>query len=742
MSLVSSVETVDRTSGENYTTGDGRVMGPKWESSTKNTSLQYRPDLGSISLNPPFSSGSTMVRPAILDAAMNRARNVSPFSSCYTSNPLASCCVDQSNQNLLFMNQTLQESQRLSIYGAMKRKSHPPTISPPSPPDSAVLLDASRLSHNLEAYRFKSLNSSAPSQASSFCCGSSCRSLPVHISRNIQFADLPIVRGPTAFQRPACGSSAESPLQSSMGSTHSVRMEGTSVLHVPCRNRAIEESKRLKLTFEELERELLGDDTNFTSPISYNSRADGSPVVAEPAEKDWTDVIEDLLSESSSLPVETAGPMTSFNQSVISCSSRIGNSQTNARGSLVSEGTSPINPPSGMNGLLQQQQTTIGQPFQATADVTGQPQQLLIDCAAAIAENKIELASSIVTKLKEVVSTYGDPMQRLAAYMVEGLVARIESSGHCLYMASKCKDPPLTEIVTATQVLYQVCPYLKFGYMAANGAIAEAFKDEDEVHIIDFEIGEGSQWLALIKAFAARRGGPPKVRITGVDDPKLSANPGGLQVVGKRLAELAYSEGVPFDFHPVAVNVSEVQPWMLERRSGKALAVNFAFQLHHMPDESVCTTNPRDRLLQMVRALEPKVVTLIEHEANTNTAPFYPRFLETLSYFTAVFESLDVSLPRESRDRVNVEQICLARDIVNIIACEGAERVQRYELAGKWRARMTMAGFRPCPLSSYINSTIKPLLQKYSNNYRLREEGGALHLGWLDRILIVASAWQ
>ncbi|CAK9226229.1 unnamed protein product [Sphagnum jensenii] len=373
-------------------------------------------------------------------------------------------------------------------------------------------------------------------------------------------------------------------------------------------------------------------------------------------------------------------------------------------------------------------------------------EQLLVACGEAVANNDLPLANVLIAQLHQVVSIYGNPMQRLAAYMMEGLIARIASTGKGLYKALRCKEAPTADLLSAMQIMYEVCPYFKFGYMAANGAIAEAFQNEQRVHIIDFEIAQGGQWMTLIQALAARPGGPPHLRITGVDDPASGFSgmspTGGVELVGIRLRNLAQAVGVPFVFHPVAKNGTQVQEWMLERQPGEALAVNFALQLHHMPDESVCTTNPRDRILRMVKSLQPKVVTLVEHEANTNTAPFFPRFMETLSYYSAIFESLDITLARESQDRVKVEQNCLARDIVNVIACEGSERVERYELLGKWKARMTMAGFQPYPLSSSVNRTIKTLLESYSDKYRLKEEGAALLLGWMNRPLVVASAWH
>jgi hypothetical protein len=107
---------------------------------------------------------------------------------------------------------------------------------------------------------------------------------------------------------------------------------------------------------------------------------------------------------------------------------------------------------------------------------------------------------------------------------------------------------------------------------------------------------------------------------------------------------------------------------MLEQQPGEAFSVNFALQLHHMPDESVCANSPWYWMFQMVKGLHLKVVTLVEQEANTNTAPFFPRFMEALSYYSAIFESLDITLSCESQDHVNVEQQCLAPNLANVIA--------------------------------------------------------------------------
>ncbi|XP_009368395.2 scarecrow-like protein 1 isoform X2 [Pyrus x bretschneideri] len=371
------------------------------------------------------------------------------------------------------------------------------------------------------------------------------------------------------------------------------------------------------------------------------------------------------------------------------------------------------------------------------------PKQLLFECAGALSEGYVEEASTMINELRQMVSIQGDPTQRIAAYMVEGLAARVASSGKFLYKSLKCKEPPSSYRLAAMQILFEVCPCFKFGFMAANGAIIEACKDEKRVHIIDFDINQGNQYITLIQTLSSLPGKPPHLKLTGVDDPEtVQRHVGGLKIIGQRLEKLAEALKVPFEFHAVASRTSIVNTSMLGCRPGEALVVNFAFQLHHMPDESVSTVNQRDQLLRMVKSLRPKLVTVVEQDMNTNTTPFLPRFVEAYNYYSAVFDSLDAALPRESQDRMNVERQCLARDIVNIVACEGEERIERYEVAGKWRARMTMAGFTSCPMSTSVTDSIRDLSRQYSERYKVKEEAGALLFGWEEKNLIVASAWR
>ncbi|GER44887.1 GRAS family transcription factor [Striga asiatica] len=381
--------------------------------------------------------------------------------------------------------------------------------------------------------------------------------------------------------------------------------------------------------------------------------------------------------------------------------------------------------------------------------------QLLVSCAEIVSEVDalhspdrqvaVSAAEALMDIIEKMVSVSGDPSQRLGAYMLEGLRARLLSSGSSIYKKLKCKEPTSSQLMSYMHVIYQICPYYKFAYTSANVIIAEAMKNESRIHIIDFQIAQGSQWVSFIQTLARRPGGPPSIRITGVDDSQSThARGGGLELVGLRLHQVAKSCGVPFEFHGAAISGCEVRLENLKIRPDEeeALAVNFPYVLHHMPDESVSTENHRDRLLRLVKGLSPKIVTLLEQESNTNTSTFLQRFCETLDYYTAMFESIDVARARDDRMRMSAEEHCVARDVVNIIACEGAERVERHEVFGKWRMRFMMAGFDQVQVSPTVRGVVGEMLKEYSSNYGLAEGNGALYLGWKNRALSTCSAWR
>lgn len=184
------------------------------------------------------------------------------------------------------------------------------------------------------------------------------------------------------------------------------------------------------------------------------------------------------------------------------------------------------------------------------------------------------------------------------------------SSGSIIYKKLKCNEPASPELMSYMHVLYEICPYYKFAHVSANAVIGEAMENGSRIHVIDFQIAQGTQWVSFIQSLSRRPGGPPYLRITGVDDSQSAhARGGGLELVCQRLASVAEACRVPFEFHGAGMYGCEVQFENLQVRQGESLSVNFPYILHHMPDESVSTTNHRDRLVRLVKNLPPKIVT-------------------------------------------------------------------------------------------------------------------------------------
>lgn len=371
------------------------------------------------------------------------------------------------------------------------------------------------------------------------------------------------------------------------------------------------------------------------------------------------------------------------------------------------------------------------------------PKQSLTEAASAICEGKIDVAVDTITRVSKDSNTRGTSKQRLMAYMVSALRSRLNPTEY---------PPPVRELygkdhTVSVQMLYEISPCFKLGFMAANLAILEAISDEYNVklHVIDFEIGQGVQYLHLLHALAAKKAGNKfmSLKITTFLDYSTNCDEARLKVVGDAINALAEKVGVSLCFKVMNLKISELNPEGIGLEADEILAVNLAFRLFKLPDESVTTENLRDELLRRVKGLSPKVVTVVEQEMNANTAPFVARVTEACGYYGALFDSLDATVAGDNPERVRIEE-GLSRKMANSVACEGRDRVERCEVFGKWRARMGMAGFEARRLSQLLADSLRVKLNSGTRGnpgFTVKEEAGGICFGWMGRTLTVASAW-
>ena len=81
-------------------------------------------------------------------------------------------------------------------------------------------------------------------------------------------------------------------------------------------------------------------------------------------------------------------------------------------------------------------------------------------------------------------------------------------------------------------------------------------------------------------------------------------------------------------------------------------------------------------MLSVVKQMKPEIVTVVEQEVNHDTLVFLDRFIESLHYYSTMFDSLEGSV--NSEDKV-MSEVYLGKQICNVVACEGVDRVERHE---------------------------------------------------------------
>ncbi|XWS63943.1 hypothetical protein CRYUN_Cryun06bG0144900 [Craigia yunnanensis] len=356
----------------------------------------------------------------------------------------------------------------------------------------------------------------------------------------------------------------------------------------------------------------------------------------------------------------------------------------------------------------------------------------LIACAEAVQLNNFNLAEALVKQIGFLASSQAGAMRKVATYFAEALARRI----YRLYPQNPL-DHSLSDALHMH--FYETCPYLKFAHFTANQAILEAFEGKKRVHVIDFSMNQGMQWPALMQALALRAGGPPAFRLTGIGHPS-NDNSDYLQEVGWKLAQLAETIHVEFEYRGfVANSLADLDASMLDVRQSEveAVAVNSVFELHKL----LARPGAIDKVLSVVKQMKPEIVTIVEQEANHNGPTFLDRFTESLHYYSTLFDSLEGSV--SSHDKV-MSEVYLGKQVCNVVACEGMDRVERHETLTQWRNRLDSAGFALVHLGSNAFKQASMLLALFAggDGYGVEENNGCLMLGWQNRPLISTSAWK
>ncbi|KAJ0977135.1 hypothetical protein J5N97_012609 [Dioscorea zingiberensis] len=377
-------------------------------------------------------------------------------------------------------------------------------------------------------------------------------------------------------------------------------------------------------------------------------------------------------------------------------------------------------------------------------------EKLLRECAKAISEKDSSKIHHFLWMLNELSSPYGDTDQKLASYFLQALFCKATESGDRSYNTLISVAEKIHSFDTARKVILkfqEVSPWTTFGHVASNAVILEALEGEAKLHIIDMSNTYCTQWPTLLEALATRNDETPHLRLSVV----VTAAAGGsvMKEIGQRMEKFARLMGVPFEFQAVNCGFSRLGELKREDfalREDEAVAVNCVGALRSVGIKD------RNGFLRVIHGLRPKVVTVVEEEADftSNKDVYIMCFEECLRFYGTFFEMLEESFVATSNERLMLEREC-SRSILSVLACEGdggSGECERREKGNQWCARLRSGDdhFMPLNFSDDAVDDVRALLKRYQAGWSLVTSQGddafGLYLAWKDEPVVWASAWK
>lgn len=369
--------------------------------------------------------------------------------------------------------------------------------------------------------------------------------------------------------------------------------------------------------------------------------------------------------------------------------------------------------------------------------------QNLLSCVQNVSQKQYERASRILLQCDKMSSNTGNPVQRLTFYFVEALYEKIDRETGTstpkglgktpVDLREASKSPKCTQIACHKEL-----PLSQITKFAGIQAIVEHVGVSRKIHIIDFEIGKGIHSIILMQALVARQKNPLEhLRITAVG---TNSRP-TIEETGRHLSSFAQSLNLHFSFNALlADDILDLNEELFDLDEGETVAVYAAYSLMNWIARPDCL----EKLMGLVRALNPCVMIVSEVEANCNSPIFVDRFVEALFFYGAFFDSLADCLKDDEENRRAAESTSFSSAIRNIVATERDERKIRHMSIDVWRAYFLRFGFFEVELSMSSLCQANLLLKNFpcGDSCTFDMNGKSLIIGWKGTPLSSLSAWK
>jgi len=315
----------------------------------------------------------------------------------------------------------------------------------------------------------------------------------------------------------------------------------------------------------------------------------------------------------------------------------------------------------------------------------------LMACAKAVAGGNLKLADVLYEEMEGLTAEEtSEVTKKVVSYFAEALARRV----HGVYPRNPF--PLLPSSIVNTQ---RSLRYFEFIPATIDYLAAAYFSGKQPVHFIDFSIMLGSrEYDSLLRKFLPNR----VFRLTNIG-PNPCKDNNHIQERQRKLTELARQLNIDFQLKQLEANIpADIEECVLKLEStseDEIVIVRWEFELHKL----LAVEGAIERVLSKLKELKPKFMLINEQEADHNSPDFFDRFALSFQYYSRVFNHFNCV--SGETDREGIQERRWRRQISNVVACEGIDRVERNQTFDQWKERLRGAGFRPFQNASRLFGT-------------------------------------
>lgn len=388
-----------------------------------------------------------------------------------------------------------------------------------------------------------------------------------------------------------------------------------------------------------------------------------------------------------------------------------------------------------------------GSSFSGLSDQEVEDVQLienLLLSAEKVTQQQFERSIKLLDWCDALCSSSGNPIHRLVYYFSKALREKIDKeTGRISFIelgkrladdfSGKVMHPNSTGLM-----IYEKSPLYQAGNFSGVQALVDGVSGSKKVHVIDLSIKQGVQCTILMQALISQPNCPIEhLKITAV----ATSSKKIIEQTGDWLKSFAESINLSFSFNTVIVeDLLNFNKDLLELDPDEALGVYSSFCLWTM----ISQQDRLESLMKVIKSSNPRVMVVSEVAANLNSPNFVNRFIESLFYYGALFDSLEEYLDREDKDRFITESMYFGTGIRCIVASEGAERVIRHVNIDVWRKFFARFGMKEIELSMSCLYQANLVAEKfpYGSCCTFDRDGNSLVMGWKGTPIMCLSAWN